>query len=71
MVGMDRSSKAVVAPRSGAAISSHRLLMAFLVVTVFIAAIVSVVAAATMGHGTAALVIALVAGGSFLAAAFC
>ncbi len=71
MAGMDRSSKAVVAPRAGAAVNSHRLLMAFLAVTIFICAIVGIVAAATTGHGTAALIIALVAGGSFSAAAFC
>lgn len=71
MVGVERSSKAVVAPRAGAAVNSHRLLMAFLTVTIFICAIVSVIAAASTGHGTAALIIALVAGGSFLSAAFC
>lgn len=70
MVGVDRSSKAVVA-HPGGAVNSHRLLMAFLTVTVFICAIVAVVAAAATGHGTAALIIALVAGGSFSTAAFC
>lgn len=71
MVGVNRSSKAVVGPRSGAAVNSHRLLVAFVTVTVFICSIVGVVAAATMGQGTAALVIALVAGGCFSAAALC
>lgn len=71
MVGVDRRSKAVVAPRSGAAVNSHRLLTAFLAVTIFICAIVGVVAAASTGHETAALVIALVVGGGFSAAAFC
>jgi hypothetical protein len=45
--------------------------MAFLAVTIFICAVAGVVAAASTGHETAALVIALVAGGSFLTAAFC
>lgn len=71
MVGVNRSSKAVVAPRAGAAVNAHRVLMALLAVTIFICAIVGVVAAATTGHETAALIIALVAGGSFSAAAFC
>jgi len=71
MVGVDRPSKAVVAPRSGAAVNSHRLLTAFLAITIFICAIVGVVATASTGHETAALIIALVAGGSFLTAAFC
>ncbi len=71
MVGVDRTNKAMVTPRSGAAVNSHRLFTAFLAVTTFICAIVGVVAAATTGHETAALVIALVAGGSFLTAAFC
>lgn len=68
---MVRSSKVAVAPRAGAAVNPHRLLVALLTVTVFIASIVGVVAAATMGQHTAALVIALVAGGSFSAAALC
>lgn len=71
MVGVDRPHKTVVAPRTGAAVNSHRVLVAFLTVTVFICAIVGVIAAAMMGQTTAALLIALVAGGWFSAAAFC
>ncbi|MDM4142174.1 MULTISPECIES: hypothetical protein [Mycobacterium] len=71
MVVVDRPHKTVVAPRTGAAVNSHRVLVAFLTVTVFICAIVGVVAAAMMGQTTAALLIALVAGGWFSAAAFC
>lgn len=71
MVGVDRPRKTGIAPRSGAAVNSHRLLVAFLTVTVFICAIVGVIAAALMGQTTAALLIALVAGGWFSAAAFC
>lgn len=67
MVRVNRTNKAMVTPRSGAAVNSHRLFMAFLAVTIFISA----VAAASTGHETAALVIALVAGGSFMTAAFC
>lgn len=71
MVGVDRPHKTVIAPRPGAAVNSHRLLVAFLTVTVLICAIVGVVAAAMMGQTTAALLIALVAGGWFSAAVFC
>lgn len=71
MVGVDRPHKTVIAPRTGAAVNSHRLLVAFLTVTVFICAIVGVIAAAMTGQTTAALLIALVAGGWFSAAAFC
>jgi hypothetical protein len=71
MVGVDRPHKTVIAPRTGAAVNSHRLLVAFLTVTVFICAVVGVIAAAMMGQTTAALLIALVAGGWFSAAAFC
>lgn len=71
MVGVNRTNKAMVTPRSGAAVNSHRLFMAFLAVTIFISAVAGVVAAASTGHETAALVIALVAGGSFVTAAFC
>ncbi|BCZ20275.1 hypothetical protein MYSE111917_11900 [Mycobacterium senriense] len=71
MAGVERSRKAAIAPRAGAAVNSHRLLVAFLTVTVFICAIVGVVAAAMMGQSTAALLIALVAGGWFSAAALC
>ncbi|OBJ09039.1 hypothetical protein A5624_18775 [Mycobacterium sp. 1482292.6] len=71
MVGVDRPHKTVIAPRTGAAVNSHRLLVAFLTVTIFICAIVGVIAAAMMGQTTAALLIALVAGGWFSAAAFC
>lgn len=71
MAGVDRPHKTVIAPRTGAAVNSHRLLVAFLTVTVFICAIVGVIAAAMMGQTTAALLIALVAGGWFSAAAFC
>ncbi|WP_197516139.1 hypothetical protein [Mycobacterium sp. 1465703.0] len=45
--------------------------MAFLTVTVFICAVVGVIAAAVMGQTTAALLIALVAGAWFSAAVFC
>ncbi|QBC86307.1 hypothetical protein [Mycobacterium avium] len=71
MVGVDRSRKAVIVPRAGAAVNSHRVLVAFLTVTVLISAIVGAIAAAAMGQPTAALLIALVAGGWFSAAVLC
>ncbi|RAU99643.1 hypothetical protein DQP58_02750 [Mycobacterium colombiense] len=71
MAGVDRPHKTVIAPRTGAAVNSHRVLVAFLTVTVFICAIVGAIAAAMMGQTTAALLIALVAGGWFSAAVFC
>lgn len=58
-------------PRAGAAVNSHRVLVAFLTVTVLISAIVGAIAAAAMGQPTAALLIALVAGGWFSAAVLC
>ncbi|OBH53254.1 hypothetical protein [Mycobacterium sp. E2479] len=71
MVDVDRPRKAVITPRAGAAVNSHRLLVAIVTVTVFVCAIVGVIAAAVMGQTTAALFIALVAGGWFSAAALC
>lgn len=58
----------VVAPRASGAVHSHRILLALVMVMAFIAAITGVVVAASTGHTTAALVIALVAGGWFSAA---
>lgn len=58
----------IVAPRAGGAIHSHRILLAVGVVMAFAAAVTGVVVAASTGHTTAALVIALVAGGWFSAA---
>jgi hypothetical protein len=42
--------------------------MAFFVVAVFVASVAAIMVAASTGHTTAALAIALVAGGSFSAA---
>ncbi|BBZ47123.1 hypothetical protein [Mycobacterium parmense] len=64
----DRSHKPSAAPRPRGASGSHPMLMAAFVVTIFISAIVGIVVAASMGQTTAALIIALVAGGSFSAA---
>ncbi|OBG63409.1 hypothetical protein [Mycobacterium sp. E3339] len=58
----------VVAPRATGAVRSHRILLALAVVMAFIAAVTGIVVAATTGDTTAALVIALVAGGWFSAA---
>ena len=68
MAGLDRPHRPLAAQRSVGAASSHRILMAALVVTIFISAIVGIVVAASTGHATLALIIALVAGGSFCAA---
>jgi hypothetical protein len=72
MSGVNRPSKpAVAAARPHDAIHPHRVLMALLVVAIFICAVAGVVVMASMGQTTAALVIALVAGGSFCTAALC
>lgn len=55
------SKPVVVSPRS----SGHRILLALLVATTFLAAVAGIVVTASMGQNTAALIIALVAGGSF------
>lgn len=64
---MNRASKSLVStpPRSGRAIDSHQLLLAFFLVGLLIAVVAAIMLAASTGHVTAALVIALVAGGSF------
>jgi hypothetical protein len=58
-------SKSLVAPRSSRAIDARRLLMALFMLCLFVAAIAGLDVAATTGHTTAGLVVALVAGGSF------
>ncbi|GAA4542928.1 hypothetical protein [Mycobacterium paraffinicum] len=62
------SKHVVVAPRPSGVVHSHRILLAVFVVMALIAAITGIVVAASTGHTTAALVIALVAGGWFSAA---
>lgn len=54
-------SKPLIAPRS----SGHPILLAALVAAAFVAAVTGVVVTASMGQQTAALIIALVAAGSF------
>lgn len=61
MAAANGSSKPVVSPRS----SGHRILLALLVTGIFVAAVAGIVVTASMGQTTAALIIALVAGGSF------
>lgn len=69
---MHRTSKFVVAsPRASKTIDPRRLLMAFFVVAIFIASVAAVMVAASTGHPTAALSIALVAGGCFASGIFC
>lgn len=62
------SKYVVVAPRPSGAVHSHRILLALVVVIALIAAITGVIVAASTGHATAALVIALVASAWFCAA---
>jgi len=72
MAGVNRSNRpVVVAARPRDAIHPHRVLMALFVVAIFICAVAGVIVMASMGQTTAALVIALVAGGSFCTAALC
>jgi hypothetical protein len=68
VVTVYRARKSAVAPRPHGAVSGYRVLLALLLTTVFLCAVAAIVIAASMGHQTAALVIALVAGGSFSAA---
>lgn len=68
MAGLDRPQRPLATQRSVGAASPHRILMAALVVTIFISAVVGIVVAASMGQTTAALIIALVVGGGFAAA---
>jgi hypothetical protein len=58
----------VVAPGWNRAITSHRAVLAVLMVSIFIGAVVGIVVTLSTGQTTAALVIALVAGGFFSAA---
>lgn len=55
------SKPIVVSPRS----SGHRIVLALLVAASFVAAVTGIVVTASMGQNTAALIIALVAAGSF------
>lgn len=61
----------IVTPRWNRAITSHRVVLVALMVTIFISAILGVVIALSAGQTTAALVIGLLAGGFFSAALFC
>jgi hypothetical protein len=60
----------VAPPRSTRGIDTRGLLMAVFMVALFVTAIAGLEVAATTGHTTAGLVVALVAGGSF-STAFC
>lgn len=71
MIGMERSRRSTVVPLSSGAINPHRGLMAFLMVAIFIAGIVGVVVALSMGHAAAVLSIVLIAFGLIAAAAIC
>lgn len=58
-------------PLSSSAINPHRGVMAFLMIVVFIAGVVGVVVALSMGHSAAVLSIVLIAFGLIAAAAIC
>ena len=70
MLGVKESNK-LVTQRSSGAIRPHGVLFALFIVTIFISAVVGIVVAAASGQTNAALIIALVTGGCFSAAAFC
>ncbi|MCV7100152.1 hypothetical protein [Mycobacterium palustre] len=57
-----------MAPAWNRAITSNRVVLAALMISIFVGAIVGIVVTLSMGQTTAALVIALVAGGFFSAA---
>ena len=66
---MGGSSKPVtVAPSWNRAITAHRAVLAVLMISIFVGAVVGIVVTLSAGQTTAALVIALVAGGFFSAA---
>lgn len=69
---MGGSSKPIiVTPRWNRAITSHRVVLALFMVTIFMSAVAGIVVSLSMGQETTATVIALVAGGFFSAAVFC
>ncbi|MCV7175619.1 hypothetical protein [Mycolicibacterium sphagni] len=70
MIGMERSRRSAVSLPS-AAINPHRGLMGFLMVVIFIAGVVGVVVALSMGHAAFVLSIVLIAFGLIAAAAIC
>jgi hypothetical protein len=65
------SKPTIVSPRWDRAITSHRLVLAVLMVAIFISAVGGIVVSMSMGQTTTATVIALIAGGFFSAAIFC
>ena len=67
MNGMEPSRR----PLPSSAINPHRGVMAFLMIVVFIAGIVGVVVALSIGHPAAVLSILLIAFGLIVAAAIC
>ena len=67
MSGMHPSRR----PLPSSAINPHRGVMAFLMIVVFIAAVVGIVVALSMGHAAFVLSIVLIAFGLIAAAAIC
>jgi hypothetical protein len=67
MSGMEPSRR----PLPTGAINPHRGVMAFLMIVVFIAAVVGIVVALSMGHAAFVLSIVLIAFGLIAAAAIC
>ncbi len=72
MTGMERPQGPRVVPLPPrAAINPHTGLMAFLMVAIFVAGVVGVVVALSMGHAAFVLSIVLIAFGLIAAAAIC
>jgi hypothetical protein len=71
MIGMERSRRSTPVPLSSGAINPRRGLMAILMVAVFIAGVVGVAVAASMGHPAFVVSIVLIAFGLIAAAAVC
>lgn len=71
MSSMERPQGPRAVPLARTAINPHPVLMAFLMVAIFVAGIVGVVVALSMGHAAAVLSIVLIAFGLIVAAAIC
>lgn len=71
MTAVNDPTHALAATPSRAEGSVERTVMAIALVIVFIAAIVGVAVAISMGHGVAVIGITLIAGGLFCAAGLC
>jgi hypothetical protein len=61
----------IVTPRWDRVITSHRAVLVVFMVVIFLSAVAGIALTLSAGQTTAAITIALIAGGFFSAAAFC